>query len=215
MRSNSADSTEESAASHPRQFLRYVYGSFQQEGGVFWEGPVINKDNRVSGHTRGPPFLESSIESDAQHVPQQSCFPNQSLNPKPETQSPRPSPTTLPKGSNVVPFWVCYGFWVRDYNILPKKELHWSPWVNPKDWRMSAKTLGVVEMLHADHHAPDKESCHANHYQRAEQNRNDVLGTYLDGQRDVANRLIMGITRAIIWFIGSINLLTKSPWPSK
>ena len=29
-----------------------------------------------------------------------------------------------PKGSNVVPFWVCYGFLVRDYNILPKKELH-------------------------------------------------------------------------------------------
>ena len=27
----------------------------------------------------------------------------------------------LPKGSNVVPFWVCYGFWVRDYYILPKK----------------------------------------------------------------------------------------------
>ena len=39
---------------------------------------------------------------------------------------------TLPKGSNVVPFWVCYGFGVKDYNMLPKKELHWSPWVNPK-----------------------------------------------------------------------------------
>ena len=30
----------------------------------------------------------------------------------------------LPKGSNVVPFWVCYGFGVDDYNIVPKKELH-------------------------------------------------------------------------------------------
>ena len=30
----------------------------------------------------------------------------------------------LPKGSYVVPFWVCYGFLVRDYNIVPKKELH-------------------------------------------------------------------------------------------
>ena len=35
----------------------------------------------------------------------------------------------LPKGSNVVPFWDLYGFWVRDYNILPKKELHWRVWV--------------------------------------------------------------------------------------
>ena len=30
----------------------------------------------------------------------------------------------IPKGSNAVPFWVCYGFWVRDYTRLPKKELH-------------------------------------------------------------------------------------------
>ena len=37
----------------------------------------------------------------------------------------------IPKGSNVVPFWVCYGFWVRDYNILPKKELHRRVWVEP------------------------------------------------------------------------------------
>ena len=35
----------------------------------------------------------------------------------------------LPKGSNVVPFCVCYGFWVRDYNILPQKELHSRVWV--------------------------------------------------------------------------------------
>ena len=27
----------------------------------------------------------------------------------------------IPKGSYVVPFWVCYGFLVRDYNILPKR----------------------------------------------------------------------------------------------
>ena len=40
----------------------------------------------------------------------------------------------LPKGSNVVPFCVRYGFWVKDCNMLPKKELHWSIWVflNPK-----------------------------------------------------------------------------------
>ena len=31
----------------------------------------------------------------------------------------------LPKGSYVVPFGVCYGFWVRCCNILPKEELHW------------------------------------------------------------------------------------------
>ena len=35
----------------------------------------------------------------------------------------------LPKGSNVVPYWVCYGFLLRDYNILPKKELHRRVWV--------------------------------------------------------------------------------------
>ena len=32
-------------------------------------------------------------------------------------------------GANVVPFWVCVDFWVRDYNILPKKELHRRVWV--------------------------------------------------------------------------------------
>ena len=35
----------------------------------------------------------------------------------------------LPKGSNVVVFGFVMGFWVRDYNILPKKELHWRVWV--------------------------------------------------------------------------------------
>ena len=35
----------------------------------------------------------------------------------------------LPKGSYVVLFWVCYGFLVREYNILPKKELHRRVWV--------------------------------------------------------------------------------------
>ena len=39
---------------------------------------------------------------------------------------------SLPNGSNVVPFWVCYGFWVRNYNILPKKELHRRVWVDPE-----------------------------------------------------------------------------------
>ena len=38
-------------------------------------------------------------------------------------------PLQLPKGSNVVPFWVCYGFLVWDQNILPKKELHRRVWV--------------------------------------------------------------------------------------
>ena len=37
----------------------------------------------------------------------------------------------LPKRSYVVPFWVCYGFLVRDYSILPKKELHRRLWVGP------------------------------------------------------------------------------------
>ena len=36
---------------------------------------------------------------------------------------------SIPKGSNVVPFWVCYGFLVRDYNILSKKELRRRVWV--------------------------------------------------------------------------------------
>ena len=34
----------------------------------------------------------------------------------------------LVKGSYVVPFGVCYGFWVGDYNIRPKKELHRRVW---------------------------------------------------------------------------------------
>ena len=29
-------------------------------------------------------------------------------------------------------FWVMACFLLRDYNILPTKELHWSLWVNPK-----------------------------------------------------------------------------------
>ena len=35
----------------------------------------------------------------------------------------------IPKGSNVVPFWYVMVFLVRDYNILPKKELHRRVWV--------------------------------------------------------------------------------------
>ena len=38
---------------------------------------------------------------------------------------------------------------------------------------------------------------------------------YLEGQGDLVNGLIMGITRVTIWAIGVINLLTKSPRPSK
>ena len=34
-----------------------------------------------------------------------------------------------PRGSNVVPFWVCYVFLERDCNLLPKKELHGRVWV--------------------------------------------------------------------------------------
>ena len=49
----------------------------------------------------------------------------------------------LRKGSNVVPFWVCYGFWVRDYNIVPKKELHWSPWVGVL-WFLGLWCLGFM-----------------------------------------------------------------------
>ena len=37
----------------------------------------------------------------------------------------------------------------------------------------------------------------------------------LEGQGDVTSRLIMGISKVIIWVIGAINLLTKfSPDPS-
>ena len=42
----------------------------------------------------------------------------------------------LPKGSYVVPFWVCY---VRDFNILPKKELHRRVWVGSRV--LAAKVL--------------------------------------------------------------------------
>ena len=34
---------------------------------------------------------------------------------------------------------------------------------------------------------------------------------YLEGQGDLANRLITGIAGVTIWVIGAINLLTKSP----
>ena len=36
---------------------------------------------------------------------------------------------SIPKGSNVVPFWLLTYFLLRDYNILPKKELLLSLWV--------------------------------------------------------------------------------------
>ena len=35
--------------------------------------------------------------------------------------------------------------------------------------------------------------------------------TYLEVQRDLVSRLIMGIIRVTIWVISVINLLTKSP----
>ena len=34
---------------------------------------------------------------------------------------------------------------------------------------------------------------------------------YLEGHGDLVSRLIMGISRVVIWIIGFINLLTKSP----
>ena len=45
----------------------------------------------------------------------------------------------VPKGSNVVPFWVCYDVLVRDYNGLPKKELHRRVWVGFSVLRISHK----------------------------------------------------------------------------
>ena len=41
-------------------------------------------------------------------------------------------PPLKPKGSYVVPFWVCYSVFVRDYNLLPQKELYWRFWVGFK-----------------------------------------------------------------------------------
>ena len=38
------------------------------------------------------------------------------------------------------------------------------------------------------------------------------MGThYLEGQGDLVSRLIRGITRVIMWVLGVVNLLTKSP----
>ena len=37
------------------------------------------------------------------------------------------------------------------------------------------------------------------------------MGVYLEGQGDLVNGLIMGISRVTIWVIGVISLLTKSP----
>ena len=37
------------------------------------------------------------------------------------------------------------------------------------------------------------------------------FGVYLEGHGDLVSRLIMGITGVIIWLIGVIDLLTKSP----
>ena len=37
------------------------------------------------------------------------------------------------------------------------------------------------------------------------------FGPYLEGQGDIVSGLILGISRVIIWVIGVINLLSKSP----
>ena len=37
----------------------------------------------------------------------------------------------------------------------------------------------------------------------------------MEDHRDLVSTLIKGIIGVIIWLIGVINLLTKSPWPSK
>ena len=38
-----------------------------------------------------------------------------------------------------------------------------------------------------------------------------ILNSYLEGQWDLVSRLIRGITEIIMWVIGVIKLLTKSP----
>ena len=50
----------------------------------------------------------------------------------------------LPKGSYVVPFWVCYVFLIGDCNILPKKELHRRVWVGS---RVFEGLLGYVMLI--------------------------------------------------------------------
>ena len=40
-----------------------------------------------------------------------------------------------------------------------------------------------------------------------------AIGAYLEGQGDLISRLIMGIIRVTIWYIGVINLLAKSADP--
>ena len=41
--------------------------------------------------------------------------------------------------------------------------------------------------------------------------QNSLNAFYLEGQGDLVNGLIMGITRVTIWVIGDSDLLTKSP----
>ena len=38
-----------------------------------------------------------------------------------------------------------------------------------------------------------------------------VIREYLEGQGGLISRILMGITRVLIWVIGVTNLLTKSP----
>ena len=54
----------------------------------------------------------------------------------------------LPKGFYVVPFWVCYVFWVRDYNILPQKEQHWRVWVVMHSPFTHDKELILYQTIH-------------------------------------------------------------------
>ena len=42
-------------------------------------------------------------------------------------------------------------------------------------------------------------------------NSEGVRAKCLEGQGDLVNRLIIGVTRVTIWVIGVTNLLTKSP----
>ena len=50
---------------------------------------------------------------------------------------------SIPKGSHVLPFGVCYGFWVREYDLVPKKELLRRVWVMTI-WIFCVGGLGIV-----------------------------------------------------------------------
>ena len=52
----------------------------------------------------------------------------------------------MPKGSNVVSFGGCYVVLVRDYHTLPKKELRWRVWVNPKFGESAFATIPLKQI---------------------------------------------------------------------